>query len=65
MGVDPDPVILANSTMEIRDQTLDTTKARQQLDWRPTWELDRGLQETVAWYRKHLMGSASNGFVRC
>jgi hypothetical protein len=28
MGVDPDPVILANSTMEIRDQTLDTTKAR-------------------------------------
>lgn len=30
---------------------LDSSKARQQLGWRPKWRLDRALQETVAWHR--------------
>ncbi|MGI9658450.1 MAG: CDP-glucose 4,6-dehydratase [Gaiellaceae bacterium] len=30
---------------------LDTTKARQQLGWRPHWELETGLDRTISWYR--------------
>lgn len=30
---------------------LDSSKARQRLNWRPTWRLDQALEETVAWHR--------------
>jgi CDP-glucose 4,6-dehydratase len=60
LGLDPNPTILGTATMEIRDQTLDATKARERLKWRPTWGLERGLQETVQWYRKHLDWNPSN-----
>jgi CDP-glucose 4,6-dehydratase len=29
---------------------LDSTKAREQLGWRPTWNLDEALAGIVAWY---------------
>jgi CDP-glucose 4,6-dehydratase len=54
LGVTANPTILDTATMEIRDQTLDATKARERLNWRPSWSLERGLDETVTWYRKHL-----------
>ena len=31
--------------------TADTAQARALLGWEPRWSLDRGLEETVAWYR--------------
>jgi nucleoside-diphosphate-sugar epimerase len=46
--------ILGTATMEIRDQALDTGKARNTLGWQPRWSLNRGLQETAEWYRTHL-----------
>ena len=30
---------------------LDSTKAREQLGWRPLWDLERGLAATVEWFR--------------
>ncbi|HWT05250.1 MAG TPA: GDP-mannose 4,6-dehydratase, partial [Xanthomonadales bacterium] len=54
MQVDPNPVILNAAAMEIREQTLDASKARARLGWRPRWDLDDGLRETVSWYRAHL-----------
>lgn len=54
MDVEPNPTILATATMEIRDQTLDATKARERLGWTPKWSLDDGLRETVTWYTAHL-----------
>jgi CDP-glucose 4,6-dehydratase len=53
MHVAPNPVVLDAAPMEIREQTLDCSKARARLGWRPRWELDDGLRETVAWYRAH------------
>ena len=53
MQVDPNPVILDAAPMEIREQTLDSSKARERLGWQPRWDLDDGLRETVAWYRAH------------
>jgi CDP-glucose 4,6-dehydratase len=54
MGVEPNPVVLATAAMEIRDQTLDATKARTRLGWNARWSLDDGLRQTVAWYRSYL-----------
>jgi CDP-glucose 4,6-dehydratase len=54
MGVEPNPVVLATAAMEIRDQTLDATKARTRLGWNARWSLDDGLRETVAWYKNYL-----------
>jgi CDP-glucose 4,6-dehydratase len=58
MQVEPNPVVLNTATMEIRDQTLDATKARERLGWRAGWSLDDGLRETVAWYREHVSSPA-------
>lgn len=39
---------------EIRDQYLDAAKARAVLGWTPEWGLERGLAETIRWYRELL-----------
>jgi CDP-glucose 4,6-dehydratase len=36
---------------EARLLTLDSTKARRELGWRPRWTLDRALNETVRWFQ--------------
>ncbi|MGH9489902.1 MAG: dTDP-glucose 4,6-dehydratase, partial [Terriglobales bacterium] len=33
--------------------SLDSTRARAELGWRPRIPLDQGLRQTVAWYREH------------
>ncbi len=58
----PDPLILGSATMEIRDQTLDATKARERLGWSATWSLADGLAETVRWYRQHLAAARETAF---
>lgn len=45
------PRILATAQAEIKEQYLDSTRARAVLGWRPTYGLDEGLKRTVAWYR--------------
>ena len=32
---------------------LDVTRARNRLGWSPRWSLDRGLAETIHWYREN------------
>jgi len=65
MGVDPNPDILASASMEIRDQTLDASKAKRRLGWGARWSLPEGLTETVAWYREHFGSGAANVSARC
>ncbi len=33
-----------------RRYALDSTKLREELGWRPCWDFDRGIDETVRWY---------------
>ncbi len=49
-----EPVVLGTATHEIKDQTLDSRKARSVLGWSPRWSLEAGLRETIPWYRKIL-----------
>lgn len=45
------PVIQNIASGEIREQFMSSEKARRVLGWKPTYALDGGLQETIAWYR--------------
>ena len=46
------PLVLGKAKNEIRDQYLDSSKARSLLSWEPEYSLRQGLQETLSWYRE-------------
>lgn len=48
------PVIQNIASSEIREQYLDTTKARQRLGWSPKYGMEDALRETIAWYESEL-----------
>lgn len=50
---DLQPKILNEAKAEIHEQTLSSKKALEMLGWQPTFTLEEGLQETVAWYRDY------------
>jgi CDP-glucose 4,6-dehydratase len=49
---DLEPLVQDVAKGEIRSQSLSSRKARERLGWRPAYDLERGLRETVAWYAK-------------
>jgi CDP-glucose 4,6-dehydratase len=51
MDSDLKPDVRNEATNEIRHQYLDAAKARRVLGWSPLFELESGLQNTIAWYR--------------
>ena len=55
--IDLEPVIQNIASSEIREQYLDTTKARQKLGWSPKYGMEEALRETVAWYKSQLNNS--------
>jgi len=56
---DLEPLVLDQAKAEIKDQYLDSGKARARLAWTPKWPLEDGLRETIAWYRRFLDRTAS------
>lgn len=49
------PEILNHASNEIRHQFLSAELARRDLNWKPMFTLDQGLDKTIAWYRKVLL----------
>lgn len=49
-----EPIILDNAKNEIIDQHLSSKKAKSILKWESSYDLRRGLEETVSWYRSYL-----------
>lgn len=49
-----EPDVLDRTQGEIRAQDLSAAKARAVLGWGPEYDLERGLVETVEWYRAFL-----------
>lgn len=54
MGSSLEPDVRDEASHEIKHQYLSAAKARRMLDWSPSFELDAGLERTVAWYRNFL-----------
>ena len=50
------PKILNQAIHEIPAQFLDCTKARNLLSWKPKYSLQKGLTETIDWYKKREKG---------
>jgi CDP-glucose 4,6-dehydratase len=57
-GRDLEPDIQGEGTPhgEIDRQFLDSTAIREELGWRPRWEMERGLGVTWEWYSRTLEG---------
>ncbi len=51
---DLEPVVLGEASNEIKAQYLSSEKAKRLLGWSPAYALEKGLQETIAWYRAFL-----------
>ena len=45
-----EPKILSTTTAEIKDQHLDSSKARKELGWKSTVTLEKGITKTFDWY---------------
>ncbi len=48
------PEVRGEASHEIRAQYLDCAKARERLDWAPSWDFEKALAETVPWYESWL-----------
>lgn len=48
------PIILNQAKNEIKHQYLSAQKARDILQWSPCYSLEKGLQETINWYKEFL-----------
>lgn len=58
-----EPVIQDVATGEIRDQYLDSSKARSVLGWEPRCSLEDGLKATISWYVRFL--EEQDGITAC
>jgi CDP-glucose 4,6-dehydratase len=56
---DLEPVVMNEATHEIQRQYLDCTRAKQMLGWTPERTLEQGLEATIAWYTKHVLGTSA------
>jgi CDP-glucose 4,6-dehydratase len=54
MGVPFDPVVEDRAHGEIPAQYLDSTKIRDLVGWKGIYDLDAGLDRSIAWYREFL-----------
>ena len=52
---DLEPIINCENHGEIKDQYLDSTKAKTLLNWNPIYGLEEGLKKTIIWYKKQLI----------
>lgn len=51
MGSQIAPIILNEASNEIRHQYLSAERARKELSWAPSFNMEEGLDKTIAWYR--------------
>ncbi len=53
---DLEPIVLGQAQNEIVHQYLSSAKSRVRLGWKPRFGLERGLEQTIAWYREFFEG---------
>ena len=55
IGKNVKPKILGQAKNEIDRQYLSIKKAKSILKWEPKYSLDKGLRETIAWYKSYFL----------
>ena len=55
----PELNYMDNPLPEAQALALDSSLARNQLNWRPVWDVERVIRETAAWYRDYYANSAA------
>ena len=55
------PRILNSVKAEIHHQALSAEKARNVLGWKPSYNLEEGLQHTISWYENYFALTSSLG----
>jgi CDP-glucose 4,6-dehydratase len=53
MNSDLQPIIQNQPSNEIKHQYLSAKKAREQLGWKPIYDIQSGLKRTIDWYRDY------------
>ena len=54
LKVKKDYLTIANiSKKEIKNQRLNYSKIKKELNWKPKTDLDAGLKKTIKWYKKN------------
>lgn len=61
MGSALEPVVLNETTNEIRHQYLSARKAREFLSWEPLFSLEEGLRRTIKWYEMYFHRNTIQG----
>lgn len=54
MNFSLEPEVMNETSNEIIEQSLDCSKAKAVLGWKPVFSLGEGLERTIEWYRKFL-----------
>jgi len=54
-----EPLVLNQAQAEIKAQFLTSQKAKMRLGWSSQFDLEKGLEETIEWYRHYLMDDAA------
>lgn len=52
------------STSEIREQWLDSSRARKELNWKFVYGLEKGLKQTVDWYKTFFNRQSSSDLLK-
>jgi CDP-glucose 4,6-dehydratase len=52
-GKSIEPNVLNEAKNELQEQYLDWSMAKEVLGWQPQFDLDKGLKETIDWYRDY------------
>lgn len=60
MGSNLKPEVLGLSLNEVRDQYLSSKKAKKMLGWVPSFDLEKGLDLTIEWYRDYFKNNKTS-----
>lgn len=55
LGKDMDPIFGPDRKGDIKHSNADITKAKEMLDYSPSWSFERGIETAIEWYENHLI----------
>lgn len=60
LGKKIDPIYLPERAGDIKHSNADISKAKNKLNYTPSWNFEKGLYESISWYKDNLIYDKSN-----